>query len=207
MESFDEKVQEWLRLSGNGQFIEARRFYYDQLFNDIINGFVAKNDETNVGTDVLFSMLGYSPEPIVLTQRALKAKENVIFYHNVGNDFNDKIKPVLDRFLQGNFRFVELTDLSFGTIYSTLKEQMNITPASNYAIDITGGKKSMVASASIFARDFNFKVLYVDYDEYMPDLRRPMPGSETLNIVYDYLRDLPEIDTLSQIIRQQDTII
>lgn len=205
MDSFNEKVQEWLRLNGTGQFIEARRYYYDHLFNDVIDRFVAKNDETNVGTDVLFSMLGYSPEPIVLTQRALKAKENIIFYHNVGSDFNDKIKPVLDRFLQGNCRFIELTDLSFSTIYSTLKEQMIITPASNYAIDITGGKKSMVASATIFARDYNFKVLYVDYDEYMPDLRRPMPGSETLNIVFDYLRDLPEIETLSLLIQQQGT--
>ena len=51
----------------------------------------------------------------------------------------------------------------------------------------------MVASASIFARDFNSTIIYVDYDEYDSDLRRQMPGTERMNIVYTPTRDLPEI--------------
>jgi len=32
--------------------------------------------------------------------------------------------------------------------------------------------------------------VYVDYDEYIPELRRPMPGTEKLNIVYSINNDL-----------------
>ena len=79
---------------------------------------------------------------------------------------------------------------------------MILSPATQYAIDITGGKKSMVASASIFARDYNFNVLYVDYDEYIPQLRRPMPGSEILNLVYAPYRDLPDVRSLLDMVKK-----
>ena len=79
---------------------------------------------------------------------------------------------------------------------------MLIYPASRYVIDITGGKKSMVASASIFGRNYNCDVVYVDYDQYIPDLRRPMPGTEKLNIVYSVQRDfikLLDVEELKKI--------
>jgi hypothetical protein len=74
-----------------------------------------------------------------------------------------------------------------------MSEEMKLNPAREYAIDITGGKKSMVASASIFAKEYNFNVLYVDYSEYNPDLRRPTPGSEILNWVYDPYVNRPDL--------------
>ena len=82
---------------------------------------------------------------------------------------------------------------AFGTIYDTLKEQMVFNEGRSYAINITGGKKSMVASAGIFARDFSASILYVDYNDYDPNLRRPIPGSEYMNLVYTPTRDLPEL--------------
>ena len=88
---------------------------------------------------------------------------------------------------------IELSSESFDVIYETLKEQMLMHPATSYSIDITGGKKSMVASAAIFGRDFNFNVLYVDFDKYDSNLRRPFPGSERLNVVYSPTKNLPEI--------------
>ena len=73
---------------------------------------------------------------------------------------------------------------------------MILYPSKEYSIDITGGKKSMVASAAIFGRDYNCNILYVDYDKYLPDLRRPEPGTERLTWVYRPTKDLPEIMTL-----------
>ncbi len=201
MNKFQSNVKEWIRLNGCGQFLEAKSFYYETLFKDIIDLFVQKHEDSFSGIDVLFSILGYSPEPIILTRHVLKPQKHIIFYHNVGEDFEKDINPYLVKFMDGDYSLVELKDLSFTAIYETLKEQMILSPATQYAIDITGGKKSMVASASIFARDYNFNVLYVDYDKYIPQLRRPMPGSEILNLVYAPYRDLPDVRSLLDMVK------
>jgi hypothetical protein len=52
-------------------------------------------------------------------------------------------------------------------------------------IYITGGKKSTVAIAAIFARDFGCRLSYVDFSVYIKELRKPLPTSEILNILYD----------------------
>ncbi len=204
MTKFQSNVKEWIRLNSCGQFLEAKSFYYETLFKDIIDLFVQKHEDSFSGIDVLFSILGYSPEPIILTRHVLKPQKHIIFYHNVGEDFEKDINPYLVKFIDGDYSLVELKDLSFTSIYDTLKEQMILSPATQYAIDITGGKKSMVASASIFARDYNFNVLYVDYDEYIPQLRRPMPGSEILNLVYAPYRDLPDVRSLLDMVKKEE---
>ena len=51
----------------------------------------------------------------------------------------------------------------------------------------------MVASAAIFGKDDGCKIVYVDFVDYIKDLRKPMPGSEVLNIVYDPFENQPEI--------------
>jgi hypothetical protein len=86
-----------------------------------------------------------------------------------------------------------MKDDSFDVIYRTLKEQLILNPSSDLTLDITGGKKSMVASAAIFGKDYGCKIVYVDFEEYIKDLRKPMPGSEKLNIVYDPFKNQPEI--------------
>lgn len=74
-----------------------------------------------------------------------------------------------------------------------MKEQLVLNPNSQITVDITGGKKSMVASASIFGKDYGCRIVYVDFAEYIKELRKPLPGSEFLNIVYDPLKHQPEI--------------
>ena len=88
---------------------------------------------------------------------------------------------------------IYLPDETFATIYKALKEQLVLNPSSQITLDITGGKKSMVASAAIFGKDYGCKIVYVDFAEYIKNLRKPMPGSEILNIVYNPLQDQPEI--------------
>lgn len=188
----EENIKHWFELSRSGRFLEAKDFYFETLFDNVIDNFVENTKGKAKKVDVLFSVLGFTPEPIILTQRALEAKEHVIFYTASNDDsFEKDINPYLQKYLK-DYKLVRFRDESFKTIYNTLSEQMKLLPAKEYALDITGGKKSMVASAAIFGRDMNFNVLYVDYSDYNPDLRRPTPGSEILNWVYDPYRDLPE---------------
>jgi hypothetical protein len=50
----------------------------------------------------------------------------------------------------------------------------------------------MVAAAAIFGKDYGSRVVYVDFCEYLKDLRKPIPGTEKLDVVYNPMRDQPE---------------
>ena len=159
----EENVKEWLRLSETGQVAEAEDFYYNTLFVDVIDEFCDRNSQPEIRCNVLFSVLGYSPEPIILTQRALNPEVHIIFTTDIGNDqASKKIREYLSKYLTSEFRIVEVEDSSFNGIYSAMKDQMMLHPSQDYVIDITGGKKSMVASAAIFGRDYNCNIVYVD---------------------------------------------
>lgn len=189
---FKENVYQWLGMQKEGRIREAKLFYYDTLFDDILQQFSKKEDGKMEGqTDLLFSVLGYSPEPIVIAAKFLNPKHHIIIQdQQVSN--NEENAKVISKYLPGAVK-VTLNDETFACIYDTLKEQMTLNPGRNCTINVTGGKKSMAACAGIFARDFNCNLIYIDYDQYDPDTRRPMPGSERMNLVYSPLRDMPEL--------------
>lgn len=186
-------IRRWLDLSKSGKAKEAKVFYYENLFDTVIERFEKNNQHVISGSsvDVLISILGFSPEPIVLGAKLLKPKTHIII-HDAGVSLNEENNRIVSKYLE-NYKFVELNDETFACLYDTLKEQLSITPAQHCAINITGGKKSMSASAGIFARDFFCDLIYVDYNKYDPSTRRPEPGSEFLNLVYSPQRDLPEL--------------
>ena len=186
-------IRRWLDLSKSGKAKEAKDFYYENLFETVIERFEKNNQHVISGSsvDVLISILGFSPEPIVLGAKLLKPKIHIII-HDAGVSLNEENNRIVSNYLE-NYKFVELNDETFACLYDTLKEQLSITPAQHCAINITGGKKSMSASAGIFARDFFCDLIYVDYNKYDPSTRRPEPGSEFLNLVYSPQRDLPEL--------------
>lgn len=195
----EENVKEWLRLSESGQVAEAEDFYYNTLFVDVIDEFCDRNSQPEIRCNVLFSVLGYSPEPIILTQRALNPEVHIIFTTDIDNaEASKKIREYLGKYLTSEFKIIEVEDTSFNGIYSAMKDQMMLHPSQDYVIDITGGKKSMVASAAIFGRDYNCNIVYVDYDQYISQIRKPLPGSERLNYVYRPALDLPEIKFFTQ---------
>lgn len=76
----EENIKHWFELSRSGRFLEAKDFYFETLFDNVIDNFVENTKGKAKKVDVLFSVLGFTPEPIILTQRALEAKEHVIFY-------------------------------------------------------------------------------------------------------------------------------
>lgn len=194
-----ENVNEWLKLSESGQVAAAEDFYYSTLFRDVIDEFCERHKSPLVKCNVLFSILGYSPEPIILTQRALNPEVHIIFTTDINDEeASRKIKNYLSQYLTSDFRILEVRDTSFNGIYNALKQQMILHPSQDYVIDITGGKKSMVASAAIFGRDYNCNIVYVDYTQYKSQIRKPLPGSERLNYVYTPSVNLPEIKFFSQ---------
>ena len=182
-------LNEWLELANSGNFNKAQELYYENLFEAVIDNFKSNYQNSIPSGGVLFSILGFSPEPIILTAKAVDPEKHIIFTTNNKSDGND----YLEKFLESNYEMIYIEDENFDTIYKALKESLILNPNSNMTLDITGGKKSMVAAASIFGKDYGCKIVYVDFREYLKELRKPMPGSEILNIVYDPLVNQPEI--------------
>ena len=182
-------LNEWLELANSGNFNKAQELYYENLFEAVIDNFKSNYQNSIPSGGVLFSILGFSPEPIILTAKAVDPEKHIIFTTNNKSDGND----YLEKFLESNYEMIYIEDENFDTIYKALKESLILNPNSNMTLDITGGKKSMVAAASIFGKDYGCKIVYIDFKEYLKELRKPMPGSEILNIVYDPLVNQPEI--------------
>lgn len=182
-------LQEWLDLAQNGKFEKAQELYFEKLFEAVINNFWEKYSNILPQGGTLFSVLGFSPEPIILTAKAVQPETHIIFTTN-----NQKAdNSYLEKFLESNYELIYLNDESFESMYNAMKEQLVLNPNSQITVDITGGKKSMVASASIFGKDYGCRIVYVDFSEYIKDLRKPMPGSEILNVVYNPFKNQPEI--------------
>jgi hypothetical protein len=181
-------IEEWLQHSHAGDYEKAQELYFSYLLPEVIEKFSRENDNL-LEEELLISVLGFSPEPIILTAKAMNPKHHVILTTDNKSDSEAKI----EEFLNGNYTIIRTNDISFNTMYKILKEQLLIFGSSRVVIDITGGKKSMVASAAIFGKDHGCKIVYVDFDEYIKELRKPKPGSERLDIVYDPFRDQPEI--------------
>lgn len=198
MTQLDKDIEYWIAIVGNpATHEEAKKFYAYHIMPQLLER-IRNEDPVGAyfreqgGVDTLFSVLGMTPAPIVITQHALQPKNHIIFY-----DQNIKIKEdkILSH-LTSNPTFVMLKDETFGTIYEKMKEMLIVSGGGNMAIDITGGKKSMTAAASIFAKDFDFNIVYVDMTApgaYIPAIHQARPGCERLNLVYSPLRDLPEL--------------
>lgn len=198
MTQLDQYIEQWIQDTGNpATHDEAKKFYAEKIMPQLLvhlkdTDIVGKQLRENGGVDTLFSVLGMTPAPIVITQHLLQPKNHVIFYDKNIKVKDDKILAHLD----SNPTYVMFKDESFGTIYETMKEMLIVSEGGNMVIDITGGKKSMTAAASIFAKDFDFSIVYVDMStpgSYIPAIHQTRPGSERLNLVYSPLRDLPEL--------------
>lgn len=182
-------LEEWLDLAKSGKFDKAQNLYFEKLFGAVIENFKEKFSNIVPKGGILFSVLGFSPEPIILTAKTVEPETHVIFTTNN----QEEGKKYLEKYLEDKYEMVFLKDESFDTMYKALKEQLILNPNSQVTLDITGGKKSMVASAAIFGKDYGCKIVYVDFNEYMKDLRKPMPGTEMLNVIYNPQNSQPEI--------------
>ncbi|MDT3403782.1 hypothetical protein [Mucilaginibacter terrae] len=191
-EQFSDNIQSWMDLSGSGRHAEAEKFYYKELFEAVITAFCKKYTGRKTG-GLLVSLLGFSPEPVILTASLLQPATHLI----VTTPLKQEIVQVLEKYLQPGYQLVILEDTSFKTIYKRIKESLSDFPTSNITVDITGGKKSMVAAAAIFAKDYGSEIVYVDFEVYLKELRKPKPGTEYLNVIYDPLTDQPETSIIN----------
>lgn len=182
-------LEEWQDIALKGEFRAAENLYFEKLFPEVIAKFGKSFNSEFAEDGILISLLGYSPEPLILTAKAVKPKKHFIITTEARPEILDRIS----QYLEHSYELIIISSPDFLTIYKTLKEILYQVNSSNIVLDITGGKKSMVASAAIFGKDYRLQITYVDFTDYIKDLRKPKPGSEILNFVYSPDKDQPEI--------------
>lgn len=94
--NFELDIRQWLDLSKGGKAKEAKDFYYENLFDTVIERFEKNNQQVISGSsvDVLISILGFSPEPIVLGAKLLKPKTHIII-HDAGVSLNEENNRII----------------------------------------------------------------------------------------------------------------
>lgn len=132
---------------------------------------------------VLVLLIGFSIEPLLFSLKAYQPEEVLLVlnrkYHkpNDGNKFaNERVIPWLKTVGGKNLKIrpnpLKLPEgTNTGDFFKFLQE--NLAAEDNVVIDITGGKKNMVAGASLFAAYTGAKISYVDFEDYDEEFRRP----------------------------------
>jgi hypothetical protein len=96
---------------------------------------------------------------------------------------------------------IEIGKSDVAAIYRAVKQLLEKHPDLPVALDLTSGTKAMsagLAAAGFFFQRFfpRVRVVYVDNEDYDPELRRPRAGTERLVILPNPHEALAEVDAL-----------
>jgi len=188
---FAERIDHWKHLFKTKRE-EADQFYFNSMFEDVIDRFLLVSK--NLGKyRFLISLLGFSPQPVILFIRAMKP-EKVLFVHSEETEsYLDLIQQWTGLTLAQVVK--EQVDSSDPTgVYKAIKEFVASRDPREILLDITGGKKAMVGGAAMAGNLLGIDTGYVDYQRYLPDLRQPEPGSEYPNILKNPFYVLGDIE-------------
>ena len=176
--AMEEKAIHWFSLINSGKIAEANLFYESTLFEEVINKFTRQESRYARKYSVLISLVGFSPEPLILTIAALQPD---YIHFLVTEDARFNVDKIIERCGYPPSRFEQnpVESSSAGDVYKKIYTFVK-SASGKTAIDITGGKKAMVGGAAIAGAFLNCDLFYVDYGHYLPEARKPLPGSNTL---------------------------
>lgn len=195
----DEKYMYYFTNNAEGNDIndinEKSIFYqsYLELEKKLIEEIKSKNYHT------LILLVGFSIQPLVLSISVLKPKKVYLLFSKETKENCSKIMKWVDKFTQfinlegesiefvGKDSWVDpkcqyLVDSSdpsdtYNKILNIINNEKTNGPI---AIDITGGKKTMVSGAFTAAAITDTDALYVDFSDY--DGANPIPGTEFIQL-------------------------
>jgi hypothetical protein len=179
--------------------------YLPSIYPDIL-------DDDN-RCDVLISLIGFSPEPVMHTICTLKPKEKIfLICSKETTDIRDvSFEDFVSKFIKENVLIKlseevdekKLVDIDYQNenieietkvIHSNFSDEIinkidkiletyKDNNETNIAIDITGGKKIMLSGAFTMASIYSVPGFYVDFEEYDKATGKPLYGTEFLNRV------------------------
>lgn len=178
----DTNIQKWMDLQNAGDSSKAEDFYYTYLFPEVRKKFKKNSQQHSGKYKYLISLVGMSPQPVILTIDALQPKE-ILFLHT--NESKNYIDFVVEHtgLRATQFNRVEVEGSQTEDVYQAIREFLKRKSVKEVAIDITGGKKAMVNGAAEAGGFLGCDVCYVDFGEYLERRRTPKPATEYLNFL------------------------
>jgi len=195
----EKSVTEYFGVEVNGsRCVPSNQNLSDCLFRKSLKAFRAlyacsyPTKQTAESCNLLISMVGFSLEPIMHTILTLRPKKVVFVFSKESARFRPRVKtldylkslivyhgkdydPKIEEIILKNTD----TALVFSTVNNAIAQS---SFSGGIAIDVTGGKKSMDASAFLAASlQEDVSIYYVDYEAYNSDEGYPIWGSEFLN--------------------------
>jgi len=196
LSKLNSKYQEQEEAYKNREYLKARKKLYE-LLPDYFKIFTTINtvyrqasilpDYKNNQYDIGIFLVGFSYVPVILSILEIKPKK-VIFVPSKDTDFliNVIVEAVNvvdpDYTIKERFQKIIINDFSdpskvFQEIDTLIKDHSN----EYIAIDITGGKKTMIAGAFMAsASSKSCDIYYVDFEEYDEIKGLPIPCTEFL---------------------------
>lgn len=155
--------------------------------------------------DILIQLVGFSIEPLLLSTLTIQPKEKLflIYTKETVKDYKNPLckyleekglqtREIIDKFYMNGKNMCIVDSSRPGDILKVIIGIICENKGKDIAIDITGGKKSMVSEAFFTSTVFDLTMYYVDYEEYLKTT--PFPGTEFLSKLpnpkgYNYLKD------------------
>ena len=191
MKTFYEKVAHYQNLKQRSQFEKAETYYWKTIFPEVCQRVQSRSIQFHKKYDCLITLVGFSPAPIVLTILALESGFTLLLHTR---ETQTQLDLIIEKtgLKPSCFRSVPVSDAGTEDVYRIITGFIREYPRQKIAIDITGGKKSLVGSAAIAGALAGCDTFYVDFQEYDQERRSPIPGSEYLHFLsnpFEYFGD------------------
>lgn len=184
---------QWLDFLKQQQKDKADQLYLDKILPLVIKKFQQTYAEQAKQCKYLISLVGMSPEPIILVIQTLQPQEVLFLYTPDSSKHLDFIGEYL-KLKPSMFQKSCISGSKTEEVYQEIKKFMENKNPMDCVVDISGGKKSMVGGAAEAAGILGTRVVYVDNSEYNEELRKPLPGKEFLNFLQNPYEVFGELD-------------
>lgn len=192
MSKISELTDEWLLLLQNRKDDAAIKFYCENIIPCLAPILKEKFQESYKQVpkyDGLISLLGFTPETVILTYQVFNPEIIVVLHTKETAHLLDTVCyyakiPTASFFHEP---FLEEPNID---IYRALEASLRRFSESRCrkAIELTGGKKTMGGALAIAAGILDIDLLYIDYQSYMPEFRKPKPESTYIHLVGNPMR-------------------
>jgi|GEM_PF-2117843 len=182
------QIRRWVNYIRKNNQNEARKIFYSKIIPDIINNRPVTPQKKYNG---LISLLGFTPEAVVLTTKMLRPQKLVVLYTAETEHFLPEVRKYsgMPRERVVTVKFKHGKEYK-SDIFRALTEALKcFNTVQNIILEITGGKKMMSVQLSIAAaildiyREYSIDICQIAYTKYLSELRKPAPESLYLDII------------------------